>query len=645
MYPFNSYSCTAKKALLIALYRGILAGFISMGTLLSCSITEKDLSSVKDVHEQTVSSSNSELQSVTIQAAVSHPETGTETASLQKNDSTTIDFWSLSNMYYKSRTASKEASSARSKNFDQNELLESLTLKLFESMNADERLAQLFMLTYLGTEPSETFLRWIQRRGVGGVKIFGWNAENTEKLVQSLRLIYTTADSRPYRIPPFVATDQEGGWIRHVKGATTITPGNMAIGASGWIDDAYWSAYYINKELYKLGILMNFAPTVDLATNPASTIIGPRAFSDNPEHTAYFGAAWMQGALNAGVVPVAKHFPGHGATVYDSHGTLPVITVTKEVLDKRELVPYKLLIKEGIPAVMSGHLAYPGITGTKEPASLSITMITKILRNELQFDGIVITDDLVMQGALSEGSLEEACEKAIMAGNDMILISRELEPDGFLWTQLKRRYTSDKEFTKRVDESVKRVLKAKLQYIGRVDRTYLLNLPSGGKNLEERNGRQFFFEQASRSVTKIGTVPFVPLKGTSNLLIVSQFYELTQEAKKLYPGTQVLKISYLPDSIPVTEEMIAFRERLPTVTTVLVCVANQASARYAEEALNQGKIVYILSVLNPWHVRKFVNKASIVAVYSFARESFQAGMLALQGQLPLFGSLPITILE
>ena len=644
MHRCNTESCTYIKALLISLSNGMLAGLAIAGILIGCRLKVNSQSIRENNPGQVISSSNSELQTANVQAHVPGAAHAEKTTVLQQ-DTTTIDFWSQSNTYYKTHAANKNAFESRAMTFESDKLLESLAVKLFESMNADERLAQLFMVTYFGNQPSASFLQWIQRRGIGGVKIFGWNAENTEILVRSLRLIYKTADSGPYRIPPFVATDQEGGWIRHVKGATTVTPGNMAIGASGWIDDAYWSGYYINNELYKLGILMNFAPTVDLATNPASTIIGPRAFSDNPEHTAYLGAAWMQGALKAGVVPVAKHFPGHGDTVYDSHGTLPVITVTKDTLDKRELVPYKLLIKEGLPAVMSGHLAYPSITGTREPASLSEIMITKILRKELQFDGIVITDDLVMQGALSEGSLEEACEKAIMAGNDMILISRELEPDGYLWTQLKKRYVSDKEFKNRVDESVKRVLKAKLLYIGRVDRQYLLELPSGGKNLEEKNERQFFFEQASRSVTKIGSVPFVPFKETSNLLIVSQFYELNQEVKKIYPAAQVIKISYFPDLIPVAEEMAVFRERLPSFKTVLVCVANQASARYAEEALNQGKTVYILSVLNPWHVKNFINKAYIIAVYSFARESFQAGLLALQGKLPLFGSFPITALE
>lgn len=553
------------------------------------------------------------------------------------------DFWSLCEAY---RAAQKNDTGTGYSLDNQNSaLLEKLARRLFDAMSTEERIAQLFMLTYYGNMPSASFLSWIQKRGMGGVKIFGWNADNTETLVESLRRIYRTAQTGPHAIPPFAATDQEGGWIRHVKGATSVTPGNMAIGASSWIDDAYWSGYYINRELYKLGILMNFAPTVDLATNPASSIIGSRAFSDNPEHSAYLAAAWMQGALDAGIMPVAKHFPGHGDTVYDSHGTLPVINVSKEMLEKRELVPYKLLIKEGLYGIMSGHLAFPQITGSREPASLSYTMITTILRKELQFDGIVITDDMTMQGALSKDSLEQACEKALMAGNDMILLSQELEPDSFIFNQFKNRYISDGEFRKRVDESVIRIIKAKIKYIGAVDRSFLLELPSGGRNLAENDEKQFFFEQAVRSVTRIGTNPFVPLQQTSKLLIVSPFYDFSDLARKAYPSAQVIKISYLPELTPFDEEMANFKMKLSAAQTVLVCVANPASARYAEEALKQGKKVYIISVLNPWHVRTFVNKATIIAVYSYAKESLSAGLLALQGKLPLYGVLPMNKFE
>ena len=297
---------------------------------------------------------------------------------------------------------------------DQEQALDALLV----DMSDEERLGQLFMLSYGGDVPTPLLYSWIRLRGLGGVKIFGWNADNTAKLGAAITAIQDAAARGPHDVPPFVATDQEGGWIRHVKGNTSITPGNMAIGASAWPSDSYRSALYIGTELSALGITMNFAPTVDLATRPDSTIIGSRAFSHDPLETAVLAAAWSRGMADAGVFATAKHYPGHGDTALDSHGILPVLNVDMETLWSRELVPYRILVAEGLPGIMSGHLAYPMITGSREPASLSSILIHEVLRGRIGYEGLVITDDLMMNGAASPGGLAESCERAIRAGND-----------------------------------------------------------------------------------------------------------------------------------------------------------------------------------------------------------------------------------
>jgi len=200
-------------------------------------------------------------------------------------------------------------------------------------------------------------------------------------------------------IPLFTATDQEGGWVRHVRGNTAITPGNMAIGAGGLPQDAYLSGYHIGKELNALGINMNFAPTVDLYTNPEAMVIGPRAFSDDPVQAGILGAAFARGLSATGVLATAKHFPGHGNADGDSHGVLPVLNETLEELRELELVPFRMMIAEGVPAIMSAHLAFPSVEPSGAPASLSSRFQRDILRGELGFEGIIITDDLYMGGA------------------------------------------------------------------------------------------------------------------------------------------------------------------------------------------------------------------------------------------------------
>ena len=308
-------------------------------------------------------------------------------------------------------------------------------------MSDEEAVGQILMMAYPGDTPGPLLYDWIEKRALGGVKIFGWNAEDSDKVAKAVAGIQGIALGSGLRIPLLVATDQEGGWIRHIKGATTATPGNMAIGASGRPYDAYRSAYLIGRELAALGVNMDFAPSVDLATKPKSYIVGPRAFSDDPELAAVLGSAFVRGLADAGVIATAKHFPGHGDTEEDSHGVLPMIRIDAKTLWDRELLPYRVMSAEGIPAIMSGHICFPLITGDRWPASLSPYFMTTLLRDRMGFKGLAVTDDLTMNGAdAAAGSVSEACIKAVEAGNDLLMISELLATDDPAWTRLLAAY-------------------------------------------------------------------------------------------------------------------------------------------------------------------------------------------------------------
>ncbi|GMO46387.1 MAG: hypothetical protein Pg6C_08170 [Treponemataceae bacterium] len=270
---------------------------------------------------------------------------------------------------------------------------------LIARMTDEEICAQVLMFGWAGAEPSDLLNYWVLDRGLGNVKIFGWNTDDTTLVARAVNSLQQKAQSGRFKIPLFVATDQEGGWIRHVKGNTTITPGNMAIGASGYPVDAWMSGYYIARELRALGINMNFAPTVDLYTNFDSSVIGPRSFGDNADFAGILGSSFAAGCLAAGVLPTAKHFPGHGDTGIDSHGNLPIIDIDAATLYSRELVPFKYLIAEKIPAIMSAHLSFPRIEPLGAPSSLSKKILTDMLRGDLGFEGLIITDDIMMNGA------------------------------------------------------------------------------------------------------------------------------------------------------------------------------------------------------------------------------------------------------
>ncbi|MFW5812264.1 MAG: glycoside hydrolase family 3 N-terminal domain-containing protein, partial [Alkalispirochaetaceae bacterium] len=202
---------------------------------------------------------------------------------------------------------------------------EAVIESLMRSMSDEEMVGQLFLVGWPTTEPTPELMRWIRERNIGGIKIFGWNGNDLPTLASAISEMQNASLATPNGIPLFTATDQEGGWVRHVKDGTSLTPGNMAIGASGLPYDAYQSARLIGRELRALGINMNFAPTVDVYVNPEAHVIGPRAFSSDPVETALLSVAYYRGLEEQRVIATAKHFPGHGNATGDSHGVLPVL--------------------------------------------------------------------------------------------------------------------------------------------------------------------------------------------------------------------------------------------------------------------------------------------------------------------------------
>ena len=511
-------------------------------------------------------------------------------------------------------------------------------------MKDEEVVGQLLMLAYPGAEPPPELFRWIGERGLGGVKIFGWNADDTDRLAAAVASLQGAALASSSAVPLLVATDQEGGWIRHVKGATTVTTGNMAIGASGLPYDAYRSAEIIGRELAALGINMNFAPAVDLATKPSSPIIGPRAFSDDSVETAALGAAYARGLARAGVIATAKHFPGHGDTELDSHGILPVIRIDGKTFRERELVPFRVLASEGVPAVMSGHLSYPLVSGERDPASLSRYFMTTVLRGELGFEGIAVTDDLFMNGAIGDGlPFPEACVKAIMAGNDVVMLSRMLPLEDPAWQRLISAYRDDPAFRARARQSALRVLETKLRYLKPRGRSAMLPDASGlGKKLPDPEAAAFLKEQAYRSATAVrsGGIPFAP---AGRVLVAGPFAEFVAAAGEYYPGSAAFRFSYRPEHAALPAELAAFQAALAGKAAVVVCVANQAGLDFAERARELGLRVAIVSVQSPAPLSRAGWAEASVAVYGYSPESIRAGLDVLTGRQPARGKLPVKL--
>ena len=509
---------------------------------------------------------------------------------------------------------------------------EQLAQAIVDEMTDTELYSQILMFGWAGAEPDKLLYDWVER-GLGNVKVFGWNTNDIHLVAKSVSSLQKSSQANRFQIPLFVATDQEGGSIRHVKGDTSITPGNMAIGASGYPADAWYSAYYISREIKALGINMNFAPTVDLFTNHDSSIIGIRSFGDDPEKAGILGAAFSAGSKAAGVIPTVKHFPGHGATDLDSHGRLPQIDIDFDTLMNRELVPYMYLIKEDTTAIMSGHLSFPQIDKSGAPASLSKYFLTDLLRGQFGYNGLIITDDMEMAGStIFAGTISNAFKMAIEAGNDIILSSRTANLDEALWYKNLNLMGSDSTFRARVKDAACRVIKAKLDYYKNGNQTAPLypDPDAIDQYIPDKEGEKFFIEQACRSITIEKKGSAFPLDTTKSgrILIIGSLTSFFNDALARYPNAGQVYVSY--DTGPNETQWVI--DQLPSISanfnTVIICVSNENHVKIAQYFRDTGKSVIVLSTMSPELTKELEWCDTILLGYSWRCEYSLTAMLA-----------------
>ncbi len=529
---------------------------------------------------------------------------------------------------------------------------DNLAQEIVDGMSDAEALGQTLMLGYRGTAVPEELLEWIREKHIGGVKIFGWNVGTLESLAESVGEMQKTALESGRGIPLLIATDQEGGWVRHVKAETSITAGNLAIGATGLPYDAYFSGYYIGLELNSLGINMNFAPTVDVYTNPDAHVIGPRAFSDDPLKTANLAVAYFHGLKKAGIISTAKHYPGHGNASVDSHGALPVIPTQFDELWETDLLPYRFLVRENIPAVMSGHVSYPNIDSGGLPATISPYFQKTLLREKLGFRGLSVTDDLLMNGVTDTGlGLEEIAFRALDAGNDIILISRDFPLQQKVWARLISEMDGNPIFRERIRESAVRVVQVKLEYLGERGPEELVPDPAKVKEtVPHPEGKEFFFDLACRSVSlyKSADIPLTSAAG-EKILLAGQFRAFLAEGRRRYPEAQTFYFSYDPFYEAEGDVVEELRRIVPLYDTVIFCLANPNSARVLESLRetirSSDSRLIVFSVLTPVYIDRIPWIDSALAVYGLGDESFKAGFAVIAGDFVPRGEIPLRLGE
>lgn len=370
------------------------------------------------------------------------------------------------------------------------ELLQAKISEMLTDMTLEEKAAQMFMITpeaLTGTgqvlEAGDVTREAIDKYPVGGLIYFTQNLQDPGQVRSMTGNVQKFAEER-IGLPMLLSVDEEGGTVTRFGGNPSFDydpSADMAgIGASGDPQQAYALGEKIGKFLSSLGFNMDNAPDADVLTNPANTVVKDRSFGSDCDTVSEMALAELEGLEDQGVKGLLKHFPGHGATTADTHEGYAYTDATLEEMKSNELVPFADGIEAGVDIIMVGHISCPQVTGNEEPASLSEKMITGVLREDMGFDGVVITDAMNM-GAIAENySPAEAAVKAVLAGVDMILMPEDFQQ---AYTGVLNAVKSGKITQERIDASVTRIIGLKLEMSG-----YLENLENTGSEEAEGAG-------------------------------------------------------------------------------------------------------------------------------------------------------------
>ncbi|WP_214798436.1 MULTISPECIES: glycoside hydrolase family 3 protein [unclassified Exiguobacterium] len=578
-----------------------------------------------------------------------------------------------------------------------------------ESMTLVQKIGQMIMPDFRlwnganHTELAPEVARVIDRFDLGGVILFAENVKETEqttKLVHDLQEVVKQDASND--IPLFVTIDQEGGIVTRL-GTGTNLPGNMALGATRNSQYAYDAGEIIGSELHALGVNVNFGPVLDVNNNPGNPVIGVRSFSSDPDLVGELGSAMTKGIQDQGVAATAKHFPGHGDTAVDSHYGLPIVDKTLDELRGLELLPFKRAITEGIDMIMTAHIGMPQIEdevvesdrGTFPlPATLSDDVITGVLREELEYEGIVVTDALNMQAIADNFTEAEAVIKTFEAGVDIALMPTILRSEAdvikleAIFEEVIAAVNDGRLSEATIDESVERILKLKAErgIWGETMNSTTLEAKLAEANTVVGSAEHKVKEReiAEAAVTLVKnenkTLPFKPKKGDT-VLVLSPTKDQTDSMMKTIKSLEknagnmkdvnVITANYSA-STPHLDRNPALRQQVEAADYIIVGsnVNNSVKLkptsadhyvpaevfRYANET---GKKSVLLSLRNPYDIAVQLEAPAQLLIYGFkgdpngpdseagnlksAGPNLPAGIRAIFGEVKPQGKLPVDV--
>ncbi len=330
-----------------------------------------------------------------------------------------------------------------------------------------EKLGQLLIVGVAGTELTKNEESFLIKNNIGGVVLMGRNTHSPEQIHSLCSSIQKLRHQTKFKTPFFISIDMEGGRVARLKAPFTQWPPLKKLGEIDSPSLAFNMAMSMGNELRAVGINIDFAPCVDVLTNLNNTVIGDRALSSDAEIVAKMSSALIRGYMKAEMIACAKHFPGHGNTMLDSHEELPIEQVSMERLNEVELVPFRKAIRSRVDLIMMSHVLFKSIDA-QYPASLSQPM-NHLLRQELRYRGLIITDDLEMKALTHHWSTEEIAIRALEVGNDLLLYCNELKTSETALDALEKAVSQERISLARIEDSFQKIAKVKRDSLRTID--------------------------------------------------------------------------------------------------------------------------------------------------------------------------------
>jgi len=536
--------------------------------------------------------------------------------------------------------------------------------KWMRSMSLHDKIAQLVMMPCYGeainTQSAQYrhYVHLVHDLKIGGLIVLGHVINGTVRNAEPYAMAaFLNRMQRMAQVPLLVGADFERGASMRVT-STTAWPHNMAFGAARDVDAARFEGSFTVKEARALGVHWIFAPDADVNNNPDNPIINIRSYGENPEEVASFVRAYIEGAHSDPTNPAlvsAKHFPGHGDTAEDSHIGLPRLDAGRERLNTIELVPFRAAIAAKVDSIMTAHMAVRALDPESIPATVSSNVLTVLLRNELGFQGLIVTDAMDMRGLTQTFGAGEASVRALEAGADCLLMPLTAEDaiHAVIAAVESGRLTKQ-----RIDESLVRVLSAKV-YVGLPQRK-LVDVEEVGDVIQSPEADERAQSVADKAVTLVrndGNIFPLTNPDTSCVVALSesrygqQGRKLMEEIRRRSPKMKVTLLDPAMSKMDLDQAV----QSTSACSSVVIAAYASVSAYRGNVALPgdytglvntliAGTVpVTLISLGNPYLVRSFANVKAYVATFSPTPTSETAAVKAMFGEIPITGHLPVTI--